>query len=80
MDREHDQERDGEKERGRQFSADQTLPHPNNFVPLRSISPVHVNANGALKAANGWMTKPGVIPTDERIQTGKDSRRERERR
>ena len=78
-DRERDRERERERERDRQFAADPTLPHPSNFAPPRSISPVHVNANGVLKATNGWMTGPGVIPADERIPTGKESRRERER-
>ena len=78
-DRERDRERERERERDRQFAADPTLPHPSNFAPPKSISPVHVNANGVLKATNGWMTGPGIIPADERITTGKESRRERER-
>ncbi|KAF9645528.1 hypothetical protein BDM02DRAFT_498918 [Thelephora ganbajun] len=78
-DRERDREREREREHDRQYAADPSLPHPSNFVPPRSISPVHVNANGVLKATNGWMSGPGVIPADERIPTGKESRRERER-
>ena len=78
-DRERERERERDRERDRQFAADPTLPHPSNFAPPRSISPVHVNANGVLKATNGWMSGPGVIPADERVPTSKESRRERER-
>jgi len=80
-DRERDREcdRERERERDRQFATDPTLPHPNNFAHPRSISPIHVNANGVLKATNGWMSGPGIIPADERVPTGKESRRERER-
>lgn len=74
--RERDRDRERERERDRQFAADS---HPSNFAPPRSISPVHVNANGVMKATNGWMLGPGVIPADERIPTAKESRRERER-
>ena len=77
--RDRERERERERERDRQFAVDPTLPHPSNFAPPRSISPVHVNANGVLKATNGWMTGPGVIPADERVPTSKESRRERER-
>ena len=81
-DRERDRERERERERDRHFAVDPALPHPphqNNFASPRSISPVHVNSNGVLKATNGWMSGPGVIPADERVPTAKESRRERER-
>ena len=51
-DRERDRDRERERERDRHFAADPTLPHPSNFAPPRSISPVHVNANGVMKATD----------------------------
>lgn len=57
--------------------------HSNNFPPRRSVSPPPLPppVNGGLKATNGWMSGPGVVPSsvEERIPPMKEQKREEPR-